>query len=541
MTIQQRLYAFIVIVVAGLVSIAGVGISQMAKVYDSTNYTNVNTVPSLLTLADAAGSAAQLRTQLWQYMALNDPEKRAVLSGPMDQVHAKTLGAFDKYEKENLSNDEDKALLNADRAALNDYDVLLRKIKTLVDNGRADEARDLLFANQAVGLKVPSTIETHRQFNAKLGKEHADEASATAARSNWLSMIIAAVITAVVATMGILLTKNLINALKEAVKVAETVAGGDLTYQIVASSKDETGRLLGALKAMSDNLAKIVGQVRIGTDEIVTASSQIANGNLDLSSRTEEQASSLEETASSMEELTSTVQQNDANAQSANALAALASDAASKGGAVVSHVITTMSSIDASARKIEEIISVIDGIAFQTNILALNAAVEAARAGEQGRGFAVVAGEVRNLAHRSAAAAKEIKALITHSVEQVDAGNKLVSEAGAAMDNVVDSVKRVSTIIGEITMAGREQSSGIEQINQAISQMDAVTQQNAALVEEAAAAAASLQNQATTLSSLVSTFKVDSTGTMKSAAAVSPRMPVHTEKPTLRLGALRAA
>jgi methyl-accepting chemotaxis protein-1 (serine sensor receptor) len=208
---------------------------------------------------------------------------------------------------------------------------------------------------------------------------------------------------------------------------------------------------------------------------------------------------------------------------------------------VVSHVITTMSSIDASARKIEEIISVIDGIAFQTNILALNAAVEAARAGEQGRGFAVVAGEVRNLAHRSAAAAKEIKALITHSVEQVDAGNKLVSEAGAAMDNVVDSVKRVSTIIGEITMAGREQSSGIEQINQAISQMDAVTQQNAALVEEAAAAAASLQNQATTLSSLVSTFKVDATSTIKPAAAVSARMPVHIEKPALRLGTLRAA
>ena len=513
----------------------------MAKVYDSTNYTNVNTVPSLLVLAEAAGSTAQLRTQLWQYMALNDPEKRVVLSKAMDLVHAKIISAFDKYEKDHLSNDEDKALLNADRAALNDYDVLLRKIKTLVDNGKADEARDLLFANQAISLKVPSNIEAHRQFNAKLGKEHADEASATAARSNWLSMIIAAVITAVVATMGIILTKNLINALKEAVKVAETVAGGDLTYQIVANSKDETGRLLGALKAMSENLAKIVGQVRIGTDEIVTASSQIANGNLDLSSRTEEQASSLEETASSMEELTSTVQQNDANAQSANALAALASDAASKGGAVVSHVITTMSSIDASARKIEEIISVIDGIAFQTNILALNAAVEAARAGEQGRGFAVVAGEVRNLAHRSAAAAKEIKALITHSVEQVDAGNKLVSEAGAAMDNVVDSVKRVSTIIGEITMAGREQSSGIEQINQAISQMDAVTQQNAALVEEAAAAAASLQNQATTLSSLVSTFKVDATSTTKSAATVSPRMPVHTEKPTLRLGALRAA
>jgi methyl-accepting chemotaxis protein len=243
----------------------------------------------------------------------------------------------------------------------------------------------------------------------------------------------------------------------------------------------------------------------------------------------------LEETASSMEELNSTVQQNSANAQRANELALSASDVALKGGAVVSQVISSMSSIDASARKIVEIISVIDGIAFQTNILALNAAVEAARAGEQGRGFAVVATEVRNLAHRSAAAAKEIKVLIDNSVEQVDAGSKLVTEAGATMDEVVSSVARVSTIIAEITSAGREQASGIEQINQAITQMDAVTQQNAALVEQAAAAASSLQDQAGTLSELVSRFRIGSGAGAAPALARTRALSVRTASPALNV------
>ncbi|MDO8653012.1 MAG: methyl-accepting chemotaxis protein [Undibacterium sp.] len=293
-----------------------------------------------------------------------------------------------------------------------------------------------------------------------------------------------------------------------AARIAGNIAAGDLAVPISLDANDTTS-LLHEMKEMRDSLANIVGQVRTGTDTIAAASRQIASGNMDLSSRTEQQAGSLEETASSMEELTSTVKQNAENARQANQLAVSASDVAVKGGAVVSQVVLTMGSINTSSRKIVDIIAVIDGIAFQTNILALNAAVEAARAGEQGRGFAVVATEVRNLAQRSAAAAKEIKKLIDDSVEQVDTGAKLVDHAGVTMDEIVASIKRVTDIMGEIMSASQEQTSGIEQINEAIMQMDDVTQQNSALVEEAAAAAGSLQQQADNLASVVSTFKLN--------------------------------
>jgi methyl-accepting chemotaxis protein len=287
------------------------------------------------------------------------------------------------------------------------------------------------------------------------------------------------------------------------------VADGDLSSRIEVSSKDETGQLLHALKHMNENLVRIVADVRGGTDTIATASAEIAAGNLELSSRTEQQAGSLEETASSMEELTSTVKQNADNAHQANQMAVSASAVAGKGGEVVSRVVETMVSINESSRKIADIISVIDGIAFQTNILALNAAVEAARAGEQGRGFAVVASEVRNLAQRSAAAAKEIKTLISDSVDKVDAGAKLVDQAGATMNDIVTSIQSVTDIMAEILAASQEQSSGIEQVNQAIAQMDQVTQQNASLVEESAAASAAMQDQAAKLAHAVSVFKLD--------------------------------
>ena len=304
-------------------------------------------------------------------------------------------------------------------------------------------------------------------------------------------------------------TRSITVPVSEAVSLARRVADGDLTAKIEVRSSDETGQLLQALKDMNGSLAKIVTEVRASTTTIATKSEEIADGNISLSSRTEQQASSLEETASSMEELTSTVRQNADNARQASHLANSASNVALKGGAVVSQVVETMGAINESARKIAEIISVIDGIAFQTNILALNAAVEAARAGEQGRGFAVVAAEVRNLAQRSANAAKEIKELIGNSVEKVDAGSKLVDQAGATMDEVVASVKRVTDIIGEITEASSEQSSGIEQINQAITQMDNVTQQNAVMVEQTATAAESMRKQVSTLVELVNIFRVE--------------------------------
>ncbi|MFI5445993.1 methyl-accepting chemotaxis protein [Polaromonas sp. UC242_47] len=352
-------------------------------------------------------------------------------------------------------------------------------------------------------------------------------------RSGRISLIVLAVVAlGAGCLLAWLLTRGITRPLSEAVKVAETVAAGDLSSHIEVRSRDETGQLMQALKAMNGSLAKLVGEVRQGTDTIATASSQIASGNQDLSSRTEEQASSLEETAASMEELTSTVKQNADNARQANQLAVSASSVAVRGGSVVAEVVGTMGAINASSRKIVDIIGVIDGIAFQTNILALNAAVEAARAGEQGRGFAVVAAEVRNLAQRSAAAAKEIKTLIGDSVDKVEEGSKQVAEAGKTMDEIVDSVKRVTDIMAEITAASQEQTSGIEQINQAITQMDQVTQQNAALVEEAAAAAASLQEQAIGLSQVVSVFKLDNEQQIYVTQARGPIVAGHKSKKT---------
>ncbi|GIZ52818.1 methyl-accepting chemotaxis protein [Noviherbaspirillum aridicola] len=339
------------------------------------------------------------------------------------------------------------------------------------------------------------------------------------------------------ALLSWLLSRTVTVPLSAAVRHAEAVAAGDLTSEIRVESKDETGQLMQALKDMIESLQGLVGEVRTGTETITTASGEVAAGNLDLSSRTEQQASALEETASSMEELTSTVKQNAENARQANVLAASAAETAVKGGAVVSDVVETMSAINDSSKKIVDIISVIDGIAFQTNILALNAAVEAARAGEQGRGFAVVAAEVRTLAQRSASAAKEIKALIDDSVGKVQAGTTLVDEAGKTMSDVVASVKRVTDIISEISAASQEQTAGIEQINQAISQMDQVTQQNAALVEEASAAASSMQDQSAKLLQAVGAFKVR--GAARAASAPAPV--VHRPAPAAVRAPARAA
>ncbi|WP_308296464.1 methyl-accepting chemotaxis protein [Rhizobacter sp. J219] len=315
-----------------------------------------------------------------------------------------------------------------------------------------------------------------------------------------------------VIALGMLVAATLVRSirqpLQESIRVAGAIAEGDLTQSISTTRRDEFGSLMRALQHMNESLGRVVGNVRASTDSISTASAEIATGNTDLSSRTEQTASNLQQAASSMEQLTGTVRQSADSARQANQLASSAAEVAQRGGSVVAQVVSTMDEINASSKKISDIIGVIDGIAFQTNILALNAAVEAARAGEQGRGFAVVAGEVRSLAQRSAEAAREIKGLIGSSVDKVEAGSRLVADAGATMNEIVGSVQRVTDIIGEITAASSEQSDGIGQINSAVTQLDQMTQQNAALVEESAAAAESLREQAHRLAEVVSVFRV---------------------------------
>nr|WP_315392138.1 methyl-accepting chemotaxis protein [uncultured Duganella sp.] len=433
----------------------------------------------------------------------------------------------------------DKAIADLKALGLNDDETKvlaeISRLDTDTDSAFKEAIGQVLAFNSEGAAKVisgridPLNQQTLGQINKLVEMQQADarhvmEGSVTADRSLMFVLSgIGAVAVALGLVCAVVITRSIVVPLSGAVAVAQRVAAGELTSEVTVVGKDETSELLQALKDMNESLAKTVGEVRSGTELITTASHEIAAGNADLSSRTESQASSLEETASSMEELTSTVKQNADNARQANQLAVTASSVAEKGGSVVSQVVETMGSIKASSSKIVDIIGVIDGIAFQTNILALNAAVEAARAGEQGRGFAVVASEVRNLAQRSAGAAKEIKELIGDSVDKVDAGSRLVDEAGQTMDLIVTSIRQVADIMGEITAATQEQSTGIEEINQAITQMDEMTQQNAALVEQSAAAAESMQEQAELLAQAVSVFKLSSElGVRRQPAAAIP-------------------
>jgi methyl-accepting chemotaxis protein len=428
-----------------------------------------------------------------------------------------------------------------EKQLLDDVVALDAKLETAFNGATAQlfafnsEAAAKLIVGQVDPLNQQSLHALDNLIKIQQGAKRAFVTASNTADSRLalLLYLLALAAIAVGVVCSVLITRSIVRPLHGAVHIAQKVAAGELTTVVEVNGRDQVTELLQALKDMNESLSRTVGEVRTGTDTITTAAQEIASGNADLSARTEHQASSLEETASSMEELTSTVKQNADNARQANQLAVSASSVASQGGKVVAQVVDTMGSIKDSSRKIVDIIGVIDGIAFQTNILALNAAVEAARAGEQGRGFAVVASEVRNLAQRSAGAAKEIKALIGDSVDKVDAGSKLVDEAGQTMTLIVTSIRQVADIMGEITAATEEQSNGIEEVNEAITQMDEMTQQNAALVEQAAAAAESMQEQSHKLATAVAAFKLAGDDQARPAAvrAVAVRPPVAPPKP----------
>jgi methyl-accepting chemotaxis protein len=427
---------------------------------------------------------------------------------------------------------------------------LVEAVQPLLAKYRAgvDKGVDLGTVDMSIGLMALQTSDTQFQtmvqeldelvaLEQRLARESYEAAGAAYRRTLLIlgALVASAVAAAVLSALR--MSRTIVRPLHTAIDAANRIAHGDLSLKLRAAGSDESAQLLRAVDAMNDGLRKLVGEVSRGARMVADTSTQIAHGNVDLSQRTEEQASTLEETASSMEELTSSVTQNAMNARQASELARGAADVARKGGSVVGEVVSTMDGISASSRRIAEIIGVIDGIAFQTNILALNAAVEAARAGEQGRGFAVVASEVRSLAQRSASAAKEIKTLIDDSVAKVGSGSELVERAGTTMDEVVASVRQVADIVSEITAASSEQSDGISQVNLAITDMDQTTQQNAALVEQAAAAAEAMQEQAARLSEVVSQFKVlaqDQVGYGSEEVASRPPVDITPPRPALR-------
>ena len=538
MKVGQRLGLGFALVLVFLVAVTVVGIMRMAQIQSRLDHVvGVNNVVTRLVI-DMRNNVSDRVTSLRVLTLMTDADAMEPELNRFKEQTAK----YDELQKK-LSNQfatesspEEKALLAQVKDSEGVAMPAIAKASELWLANKAEDATKVMIKEiRPAQKKWMAALDQLAALEDKLNAQVQTDAAAgyANARNFMIGMGVLALLisigAAVIITRGLL--KQLGGEPDYTAAIAGSIAKGDLSISINTNSTDKDS-LLVEMKEMRNSLVDIVGQVRTGTETIGTASREIAAGNIDLSSRTEMQASSLEKTASAMEELTSTVKQNADNAREANQLAANASDVAIKGGQVVSEVVDTMSSINASANKIVDIIGVIDGIAFQTNILALNAAVEAARAGEQGRGFAVVASEVRNLAQRSAGAAKEIKALIDDSVEKVGAGTKLVNQAGLTMDEVVAAVRRVNDIMSEIANASQEQSAGIEQVNRSIIEMDGMTQQNAALVEEAAAAAQSLQDQASELARVVSIFKL---------TEGQERAYVPAAKPVVKAAPVRAA
>ncbi len=534
--IATRLYVGFGLLVAIMVLVVSAALVQMATMRASAADVDNNWLPSVEEVNLLNTAISDYRATEMQHILNTDDVAKNNIEKDLESIQARIKTSRSKYEKL-ISTKEEQGLYDEFAAAREAYLKIHKEVMEFSRRNDAEGARQLLEGESKKNFERSSNILNKLVLMNHDGSVAAAKTSAeayVAGRNMMAVAMVVAVLLALIAATYI--TRSITKPLSEALDVAANVATGNLTVQVHSSSRDEIGQLLQAMKAMQDSLVAVVSKVRSGSESVANASAEIAQGNNDLSARTEQQASALEETAASMEELNSAVKQNADNASQANQLAMNASTVAVQGGEVVGQVVQTMKGINDSSRKIADIISVIDGIAFQTNILALNAAVEAARAGEQGRGFAVVASEVRSLAGRSAEAAKEIKTLIGDSVSRVEQGTALVDRAGSTMTEVVTSIRRVTDIMAEISAASHEQSAGVSQVGEAITQMDQVTQQNAALVEEMAAAASSLKSQAGELVQTVAVFKLSAEqGSSRPAPpmAAPAKTAVRSSKPSL--------
>ncbi|MEJ8291738.1 methyl-accepting chemotaxis protein [Delftia tsuruhatensis] len=510
LSIRTRLIAAFILLLLLLSTVAAIGSLQIARVQFNANDLGTNWLPSTNALASIRATANEARRATLRHVIEESVPGKQAQEEALAKAEKALESEFSTYEKL-ISSPEEKKLYDKMRVI---WDAVVLEDRKVLELSKAGPEQSAQARGQATG----SATQVFTDFmdvvgqDIALNQEGGRKATEQAEKDYHLALYLLGGLATLAVSLGAVLawaiTRSITEPLHMAVSVADTVARGDLTASIVVQGRDEPARLLGAMRDMNGKLREIMASIRLSSDSIATGSSEIASGSLDLSQRTEQQASNLEETAASMEELTATVRTNADTAQQASKVASAASASAAEGGQSVALVVHTMQDISQASRKIAEITNVIDAIAFQTNILALNAAVEAARAGEQGRGFAVVASEVRALAQRSGTAAREIKELIGANLEKVEQGTQVATRAGEQMGRIVEQVRSVDTMIGEISSASAEQAVGIRQVGEAVSQLDQMTQQNAALVEQSSAAAGSLEQQAAALAQIVSTFKM---------------------------------
>ena len=523
------------LIVLVIMLLGGVALMQISKIGAGEEQIATNNLPSIEMAANMRSLLNTLRRAESRHVLSSDDKSMDAIEAEMAKARGE-LAALEPDAAKLFDSDFESKALSSYKAHRDEWYAEWEKLRPLSrksgeSQAAMEEAAKAFNGDSQVKFRLAlKDVQDLSDYNRKEADTVWDTAKKVMANARLVVVACLALAVLLALALGVTISRAISIPINQAVKAAREIASGDMTVSIHAQGSDETAQLLQALDAMRQGLAQVVGNVRQGSEAVATASAQIASGNNDLSARTESQASSLEETAASMEQLSATVKQNADSARTANQLAASASAVAIQGGEVVGQVVETMKGINEASRKISDIISVIDGIAFQTNILALNAAVEAARAGEQGRGFAVVASEVRSLAGRSAEAAKEIKMLINTSVERVEQGTELVDKAGGTMSEVVSSIRRVTDLMGEISAASNEQAAGVAQVGEAVQSMDQVTQQNAALVEEMAAAASSLKGQAQDLVQVVATFKLDDRAPA-AHASIAYREPQSAAKP----------